>query len=104
MVIANKGSNGAVAEYEAARQKRLAQQQAEKPTRRTSAGLRDALFDEIDAMRRGDGDPQRAIAVARLASSIINAAKLELDFRRARTPENEKIEPLELGTKEHEPH
>lgn len=71
MVMTNKGSIGMAAEYEAARKKRLAQAESEKPIKRTSAGLRDALFDEIDALRRGDGDSQRATAIARLASNVI---------------------------------
>lgn len=54
----------------------------EKPSNRTTAGLRDALFDELELMRSGDGDPTRALAVANLAKQIINTAKVELEFHR----------------------
>lgn len=49
----------------------------ERPAARTSAGLRNALFDEIDALRRGDGDPQKGQAIAKLAMTILYTAKLE---------------------------
>lgn len=39
----------------------------EKPVSRTSAGLRDAIFDEIDAVRNGTSNPTRANAIAKLA-------------------------------------
>lgn len=48
---------------------------------RTTAGLRDILFDEIDRMRSEDGDPQRAMAVANLSKQIINTAKVEMEAR-----------------------
>jgi hypothetical protein len=55
-----------------------------KPSKsaRTSQGLRDILFDEIDQLRGENGDPQRATAVANLAKQIVNTAKVEMDFVR----------------------
>lgn len=53
-----------------------------KKAKRTSQDLRDALFDEIEQLRGGDGDPTRAMAVANLAKQIINVAKVEMDFHR----------------------
>ncbi len=53
-----------------------------KSTIRTSEGLRDALFDEIDLMREGKSNPQRASAVARLSCQITNTVRLELDYQR----------------------
>ena len=53
-----------------------------KATQRTTHGLRDILFDEIDAMRGPDADPRRAVAVANLAKQIIGTAKVELEFHR----------------------
>lgn len=50
---------------------------------KTSAGLRDILFDEIDALRKPKGNPQRALAVASLAKQIINTVDLEVRFRQA---------------------
>lgn len=53
-----------------------------KATSRTTHGLRDVLFDEIDALRTPDADPRRALAVAKLAQQIIGTAKVELEFHR----------------------
>ncbi len=103
MVTSNKGSATQISEYEAARKRRDQEQKYETPTRRTSAGLRDALFDEIDALRRGDGDPQRATAVARLAINIIASAKLDLDFHKAGLPPHDKIKPVLLAAPSDEP-
>jgi ribosome modulation factor len=49
------------------------------PVDRTSAGLRSAMFDELDALRSGKTDAKRASAVAKMASSIIETVRLELD-------------------------
>jgi hypothetical protein len=49
---------------------------------RTSAGLRDALFDELDALRRGDTNPAKANAVAKIADQVISTVKMELDVQR----------------------
>lgn len=55
---------------------------ATDPMTRTARGLRDALFDEIDAIRKGTGDPQRALAVSKVAGQIINIAKAEMEFHK----------------------
>jgi hypothetical protein len=47
---------------------------------RTGEGLRNLLFDEIDALREGTGDRRRAITICSLASQIISAAKLEIEY------------------------
>lgn len=49
---------------------------------RTSAGLRDALFDELDALREGKTNPQRAHAMAKLAVQIIGTVRMEIEFQR----------------------
>lgn len=49
---------------------------------RTSAGLRDALFDELDALRRGESSPARAHAVGKIARSIIETARAEIEMHR----------------------
>ncbi len=49
---------------------------------RTSLGLRDTLFDEIDALRNGESTPQRAAALSKLAVQIINTVTMEIDFQR----------------------
>lgn len=68
-----------------------------KKSKRTTQGLRDALFDEIDNLRGGDGDPTRAMAVANLAKQIINIAKVELDFHREAIKQQEAGRSLDMG-------
>jgi hypothetical protein len=63
---------------------------------RTTQGLRDILFDEIDELRSGKGDAAKSMAVANLAKQIINTAKVELDFMRT-LKTNETNKPPELG-------
>jgi len=57
----------------------------ELPTVRTSLGLRDALFDELDALRDGTSNPQKSQATAKLAVQIINSVKMEIDYNLAET-------------------
>ena len=52
------------------------------PIVRTSAGLRDAIFDEIDAIRGGTSNPTRANAVAKLATGIVETVRMELEVQR----------------------
>lgn len=49
------------------------------PVARTSAGLRDILFDEIDAMRNGSSNPTRGNAVAKLVSGVIESVHMDLE-------------------------
>lgn len=53
-----------------------------EPTVRTSAGLRDALFDELDALRNGSTNPAKANAVAKLADQVVATVKMELEVQR----------------------
>ena len=75
---------------------RLRMSRAKKVTR-TTQSLRDVLFDEIDELRNGDGDPTRALAVANLAKQIINVAKVELDFHREVIRQQERGNSITLG-------
>ena len=76
------------------------------PVPRTSAGLRDAIFDEIDAIRNGTGNPTRANAVAKLANGIVETVRMEIEvqrhLRKKPTPTEESPSmlgvPLSLGT------
>ncbi len=52
------------------------------PIVRSSAGLRDAIFDEIDAMRNGTGSPTRANAVSKLAATVVETVRMELEVQR----------------------
>lgn len=49
---------------------------------RTTAGLRDALFDELEALRRGESTPQRAKAICNTAQQILKSAEVEMAFLR----------------------
>lgn len=64
------------------------------PVSRTAAGLRDALFDEINGLRSGQRDAQHAKVVAQLAHRIIEAARLQLQVSGHLAP---KKDPLRLG-------
>ena len=55
---------------------------ANPPVIRTSAGLRDAIFDEIDAIRDGSSNPTRANAVAKLATGIVETVRMEMEVQR----------------------
>lgn len=54
----------------------------EAPIVRTSAGLRDAIFDEIDSIRNGNSNPTRANAVAKLAAGIVETVRMEIDVQK----------------------
>jgi hypothetical protein len=55
---------------------------ASNPIVRTSAGLRDAIFDEIDSIRNGSSNPTRANAVAKLAAGVVETVRMELEVQR----------------------
>lgn len=67
---------------------------------RTSHGLRDILFDEIEDLRGGDGDPIKSMAVANLAKQIINVAKVEIEAHRQMVAQAEQGNPMVLGSLE----
>lgn len=68
-----------------------------KKTSRSTQGLRDILFDEIEELRTGNGDPTKSLAVANLARQIIGTAKVELDFHRVMMSAAEAGKPVTLG-------
>ena len=49
---------------------------------RTSAGLRGALFDELDALRGGKSNAAKANATAKLATAIVSTVEMELEVHR----------------------
>lgn len=75
---------------------------------RTSAGLRDALFDEINAIRNGRSNATRANAIAKLAATVVDSVRMEIEVQRSaeRIAAGVKIvpsnlpQPLALGTLE----
>ena len=54
----------------------------ELPVGRTSGGLRNALFDEIDALRNGSSNAARARSVAMLANSILQSVSAEIEYHK----------------------
>ncbi len=49
---------------------------------RSSMGLRDAMFDELDLLRSGASTPKRAAAASRIAAQIINSKKIEIEYEK----------------------
>lgn len=60
----------------------LAAVSAHAPVPRTSAGLRGALFDELDSLRDGKSNAAKANATAKLAASIVATVEMELEVHR----------------------
>ena len=52
------------------------------PIARTSAGLRDALFDELDGLRAGRTNAAKANATSKLADQIVNTVRMEMDVEK----------------------
>lgn len=48
------------------------------PVVRTSAGLRDALFDALDGLRSGTTNAASANAIAKLADQVVQTVHMEL--------------------------
>jgi hypothetical protein len=70
---------------------------------RTSAGLRNALFDEIDSLRAGSSNPARARSLAMLANTALKSVEVEIEFHKyvsdvSKHDGGAKIGILELGT------
>lgn len=49
---------------------------------KTTEGLRDALFDEINLVREGKSNPQRARAIAQMADKIIDSIRVQIQYGR----------------------
>ena len=67
---------------------------------RNSKGLCEALFDELENLRSGDSTPQKASAVARVANTICQVTRLEMDFARfvaSDRAENSALASLPMG-------
>jgi hypothetical protein len=72
-----------------------------QPIIRSSAGLRNALFDELDSLRNGTTNPAKANAVAKLADQVIATVKMEMDVQRhlQKMPKSqEPAAPQAIGT------
>jgi hypothetical protein len=69
-----------------------------KKIERTTQGLRDILFNEIEELQTDAADPRKAMAVANLARQIVNTAKVELEFVRGLQAAKESGGSAELGS------
>lgn len=49
---------------------------------KTAEGLRDALFDEINLLRRGKGNLQRARAISQLSGQVIDSLRVQIQHGR----------------------
>ena len=65
---------------------------------RTSEGLRNALFDEMDALRAGTSDTKRASMVAKLANTVVSVTKVEMEYARYEDMPKIGSQTLKLGT------
>lgn len=50
--------------------------------KRTSGGLRNVLFDEIDSLRNGSSNPSRARSLAMLANVALKSVEVEIEFHK----------------------
>lgn len=69
----------------------------ELPIPKTIEGLRDALFDEINAIRQGKGNLQRSRAVAQLAAQSIDSIRVQIQYGRMLLAAKESG-PIPLGS------
>ena len=70
---------------------------------RTSSGLRNVLFDEIDSLRIGNSNPARARALSMLANTALKSVEIEIEFHKyvsdvSKHDGSAKLGVLELGT------
>ena len=70
--------------------------------KRTSQGLRDALFDELEALLSGESNPTQANAVAKIAGSVVETVKMEIEAQKfitsmSKVTPDTTIKALELG-------
>ena len=80
----------------------MSEEKKEKNMSRTSAGLRNALFDEIDSLRDGSSNPARARSLAMLANTALKSVEVEIEFHKyvsdvSKTNGAAKLGYLELG-------
>lgn len=71
------------------------------PVPKTIEGLREALFDEINQLRSGKGNLQRARAVSQLASQAIDSIRVQIQYGRMLiATKDERPVPLGLTQKD----
>ncbi len=63
---------------------------------KTIEGLREALFDEINQLRSGKGNLQRARAIAQLSAQTIDSIRVQIQYGRLLLA-NKDAKPIQLG-------
>jgi hypothetical protein len=78
------------------------QQITTTPITRSTSGLRSALFEEMEALRSGSSNAQRARSVAMMANSILQSVQVEIEYHKYVSANRGKIDGQEkvvsLGT------
>lgn len=74
-----------------------------KPMVRTSAGLRDVLFDELEGLRDGTINATKANATAKIAGAIVDTVNMEMAAfklmqKRTSPDEDHRIPTLSLSS------
>ncbi len=64
-------------------------------TERTSKGLTNTLFDELDKLKSGESTPQQSRSISALANTICAVSRLEMDY--ARFVSTERSESVSIG-------
>ncbi len=67
-----------------------------RPVPKTTEGLRDALFEEINLLRANKTTPNRARALSQLARDVIDSIRVQIQYQRLITGKGDK--PLQLGS------
>ena len=49
---------------------------------RSTAGLREYLFEELEMIKNGESNAQRASAVSKISSQILTSVRLEMEYIR----------------------
>jgi len=68
----------------------------QKDYAKTTEGLRDMLFDEIDLLRSGKIDSARARVTANLAKQIIESIRVQVQFQRVMVEQTKGNKPMSL--------
>ena len=64
--------------------------------KKTSTEIKEILFNELDALRKGKSTPQKARAVSALVNSVIATTRIEMDFARMALENGTKPKALEM--------
>lgn len=69
---------------------------------RSTVGLRDALFEEWEALRSGESNPARARSIAMMANTILQSVNTEIEYHKyvsgTHTQEQKKVIQLDSTT------